>query len=1327
MKISITKQNQIKEYLGHSLTHTNLEFETRIVPNFNSTITRENFTDVIKRLKGFGFENITPINNDILDINIERNNIRVSIHGMDAINDYCAENDLNRIKSNITMMEKKRFSHKGKELKGIDIRDYNFRANLKEEHNIKISSRVGAGILSGNQDVGKLFRYKKRISFLSSDKMFRFDLTMVKSSTKKEIKIKTAQKAKNDINNHDKKLVKKPINESREFNDWWQSLSGNSLVNLREDTYYKAVYYKNLEDSKTLENILEYEIEVELVSNDLKKNVIYKNDIDKNDIDIDKKKKKTDKNDIYKKLIENMVIVLQAIQKNEFVTSETMIKDVKKQFTTLTKLRKINESIPLSITLDYEKSLELDYEDYPNNVNIRKNYCVTEKADGERNLLLINSKGEIHLLNRQGNIKFTNCKTDNLQNCLLDGEYITKDKEGNNIRLFMIFDIYFSNGRDLREIQFMRTKQNIEDEIGNKSRFEELEDLLKMININKGESKTEFILEPKTFLLGDELDFDESKVELVRKLEETYRTNGSGLKELRKTKKDIKIFTQTKKIMDKISESSYIYKTDGLIFTPVNLKVGEGETKKNRYGGRWNRVFKWKPSTENSIDLRVIFLKDEEGELIECYSKAGYDIKRYYKTRLYCGYNPKEHNELNGLKVVNELSEYPNSYTMIPFEPLDPYVHNTSYCNLSSSLRCENGDLIRDNSIVEFVYDRNEEENYRWKPLRVRDNLMPNAFSTALNVWNTTFHPITNHMITTGDGIPDLCSKYYSEFKDRISHMSKVAKFHNLVKKYLIQSIAKENDTLLDFGTGEGGDLLKWVGAKLGMVVGIENNSSNISNVTKGACKRILNEREKQPKNELLKNIYIIWGDASKNLKTNESGNDELNKYYMDVLWGNTISDRFITRYESENMERGRGVCADGFNMATAMFSMHYFFENDKTLFGFLQNLSDNLKVGSQFVACLFDGSKIFDMLKSKDVHEQHDKDGKLCWSIRKKYSNTKLNNNKDSLGMTIGVYVNTFHKEINEYLVNLDYLESILPKFGLAMMGKTETFKNIYNGFSKSGHIKEELSNEGQLFSFLNVAIKIIKKENIMFGGGNKDSTDLLSNFISNDFTELNEDEEDEDDAEDVEDIEDDEDVANEEDIAIAEEDIANEEEDIANEEDIAIEETKELDISIDDTKELDIAIEETEEDIAVVKVKKVKKIIKKKSEQNGGSKELDVPKLEIKELELNDDLDLNEIDIFGSKDLDLNETDIFGSKDLDVPKLEMDLNTMDLNTMDLNTMDNLEIEELDLNENNIDFGSKPDILDLNIDMDEGKIGNSNVKVIKINADDNTLNMINK
>ena len=103
------------------------------------------------------------------------------------------------------------------------------------------------------------------------------------------------------------------------------------------------------------------------------------------------------------------------------------------------------------------------------------------------------------------------------------------------------------------------------------------------------------------------------------------------------------------------------------------------------------------------------------------------------------------------------------------------------------------------------------------------------------------------------------------------------------------------------------------------------------------------------------------------------------------MFWGNTISDRFIERYESDNMVRGRAMCVDGFDSVSAMFSMHYFFENDVKLFGFLQNISENLKVGGHFVACLFDGKRIFDLLKTKDVHEQRDEKDKLCWSIRKK------------------------------------------------------------------------------------------------------------------------------------------------------------------------------------------------------------------------------------------------------------------------------------------------------------------------------------------------------
>ena len=109
MELSKQKENQIKEYISHSLAHTNLELEGRIVPGFNSRITREDFTNVIKRLKGFGFENITPEQNDTLDIIFkDKKNVRVTIHGMESINEYCNENDLTRVKKNLTVMEKKK-------------------------------------------------------------------------------------------------------------------------------------------------------------------------------------------------------------------------------------------------------------------------------------------------------------------------------------------------------------------------------------------------------------------------------------------------------------------------------------------------------------------------------------------------------------------------------------------------------------------------------------------------------------------------------------------------------------------------------------------------------------------------------------------------------------------------------------------------------------------------------------------------------------------------------------------------------------------------------------------------------------------------------------------------------------------------------------------------------------------------------------------------------------------------------------------------------------------------------------------------------------------
>ena len=51
----------------------------------------------------------------------------------------------------------------------------------------------------------------------------------------------------------------------------------------------------------------------------------------------------------------------------------------------------------------------------------------------------------------------------------------------------------------------------------------------------------------------------------------------------------------------------------------------------------------------------------------------------------------------------------------------------------------------------------------------------------------------------------------------------------------------------------------------------------------------------------------------------------------------------------------------------------------------------------------------------------------------------------------------------------------------------------------------------------------------------------------------------------------------------------------------------------------------------------------------------------------------------------------------------------------------------ELELDE--IDMGTKPRVLDLDLEQDEPEtnLANENIKVVKISGDSNTLNMINK
>ena len=62
-----------------------------------------------------------------------------------------------------------------------------------------------------------------------------------------------------------KKYVIKPKDVNINFTDWWESLDDSSVVTLREQQYFKNMFYKNLKDSETLENDMTYEIDLEFI------------------------------------------------------------------------------------------------------------------------------------------------------------------------------------------------------------------------------------------------------------------------------------------------------------------------------------------------------------------------------------------------------------------------------------------------------------------------------------------------------------------------------------------------------------------------------------------------------------------------------------------------------------------------------------------------------------------------------------------------------------------------------------------------------------------------------------------------------------------------------------------------------------------------------------------------------------------------------------------------------------------------------------------------------------------------------------------------------
>ena len=996
-----TNSDKLKDYIDLYVKETknggaNIdELEVRFGTNWWRQITKIDFDNVIKRIKSLGWESVgfadyhLNIQSQIVSLqtgNTTMGNIRTEIYGINDIKKYCEKNNISLDDSGINFLQKTTKTLNNRSSHGHQEKlhpiDYN-------DFDFRVNYKTEKKLLPTYDIVKSLVRNWK-----NSKKVFRYIKRFTFTHEDYPFKIdcsivKSSQKHKNGM-----------------------------------------IPEYNIEKSNVFNSAASYEIEMEL-------DPLYT----QSGADL-----------IYLKMREGFKLILSGLQQTNFPTAYAKQQFIAKEYlylingskTVLDRRIRTRDFIgPSSISLELTNISPLDNESMIPNIN--NPYTVTEKADGMRKLLFIDSKGLIWLIDINMNIQFTGTKIDEKEffNTLLDGEHVLHNKNGKFIDTYLVFDLYFVNKEDYRGYPLLKianlTYDNKEMD-QNKFRYNRLVKLLKEIHI-KGvtPSGTSFRVKAKTFY-----------------------TNETG-----------SIFVQCKYILDGISDGTmFEYETDGLIFTPINKSVGSnilGEfmppVKKT-----WKYTLKWKPPEFNTIDFLVTTKKLKNGqEFVGNIFENGNDMSEVrqltqYKTlELRCGYNERSHGYINPCQEIIEdkLPAFSDkddsrSYKPVRFQPIDPTpLFDAWVCNIklqvdydSKHITTEdNLESIDDETIVEFKYDPSKPKYWQWIPIRVRYDKtadykkgLPNygnAFHVAQSVWRSIHNPITSEMLSTGVGIPTevVDEDVYYNTKDTTITKS-LRNFHNLyVKKKLIMGASQKGGTMIDFAVGKGGDLPKWISAKQSFVFGIDISPDNIHNRKDGACARYLNLRKKfksAPK------VLFVVGNSSKNIRSGEAMANEKGKQITQAIFGYGTHDEGKLGKGVYN-QFGKG--SKGFDLVSTQFALHYFFETNNTLQNFVKNISECCKVNGHFIGTCYDGLRVFRALENKKMGENIViMEGKQkMWEITKQYDRDTFENNVSCLGYQIDVFQESINKVFGEYLVNFDYFIRVMENYGFIPISKAE------------------------------------------------------------------------------------------------------------------------------------------------------------------------------------------------------------------------------------------------------------------------------------------------
>lgn len=782
-------------------------------------------------------------------------------------------------------------------------------------------------------------------------------------------------------------------------------------------------------------------------------------------------------------LVRGIGEVLRGIQKNTLLIRNSQREKVLAAYKELTKSDRFRGVQPKTLTRPNMTSEVL-----PTIPNIRGGYNVTDKADGLRCHGFCDPNGELFLIDMTMNVYRTGLLMKDLANTLLDGEWITQDRDGKPLNQFLYFDIYYwREGENVSEKPFI-------DAAGN-GRMKHMEEWYKKWTEGEG---------PAIVAGGVTAT---NKLAVAQK---SFLIASAG---------DTSIFGRAMDIL----AIKQIYHTDGLIFTPNSSPLPQAP------GATFPEQFKWKPASENTVDFLVNYEKRrdnaKEDEILTGYDENE-NIRRYKTMRLHVGssrhpafVDPRSAILMNQpLPTAEERRR--DDYKPVLFNPTDYPDTMASICygvvvrdgeTETEYAVTEAGEPIYDPSIVEMRYDPSREKGWRWIPMRIRHDKTErllrgvkgrtmNNDAVANDVWNSIHNPITFHMITTGadqpleeelraitegEGVEERVTKKAVK-KESVS-IDPMREFHNgyIKDQLLLGTVMRGNEggkALVDIGCGPGRDMLKWIARGAKFVLGVDADADAIQNPNTGAYKRYMKQLMEARDPAVIPPMLFVIADASRRLVVGDAGSTSEEAAILRTVFGTSTAEERVLPYVAQHAS----ALAKKADVVSCMFGIQQFFENMEKLAGFMQNLSEIVKVGGYFVGCCFDGDTVFRRLADKGENEVIEaKDG--SWVVRKRYSAAALDDTTDSLGLAVEVELGGLDGAQREYLVPFNMLVKQCERIGLKLLDdqeaaalglqqSTSMFNVSYKMATavgrgkRAGAVKKyAMTNDLQDFSFMN------------------------------------------------------------------------------------------------------------------------------------------------------------------------------------------------------------------------------------------------------------------